>query len=271
MLRSKKVLPGAFTRGLLALGLLLACGPAEAGAITGVGSGGTTADPTPVFDFNPGETGSGVDNLTADAFAMTTVIECDARTDTATDWPCTTGGTFTESDALGNTTIGFAAPFTEALARATWFDRLAGKRAPNTTVGEVGSGVDVSLIAVFHAKAISALQNVVGKHDFTNSEGYGIRVSAANSLHGIVNGTTVGAYTLDAIGEWNIVELQCDSSAANGARLYINAALAGTAARLPRVARRRVSAVQPRERAAHRMTASTASLHTPACRRARAA
>lgn len=217
---------------------LLACSPVAAqsigGGAVGGGGGGAAPDPTPVFDFDPGAHGSGPAQLSAtDAFSMTTVVECDARTDTATDWVCGTGGTFTESDATGNTTIGFPAPFTETAARSTWFDRLAGKRAPNTTVGEVGSGVDVSFIMVASAKAIGALQNLGGKHDFTNSEGYGIRVSAGNSLHAIANGTTVGAYALDAIGQWNILEFQCDSGATNGARFYVNGALAGSAANCP--------------------------------------
>lgn len=216
----------------LVLAAIVAAQAIGGGAVGG-GGGGAAPDPTPVFDFDPGVHGSGPAQLTTDDFAMTTVIDCDARDDTATDWVCDTGGTFTESDATGNTTIGFAAPFTEVAARATWFDRLAGKRAPNTTVGEVGSGVDVSLIVVAHSKAISALQNIAGKHDYTNSEGYGIRVSAANSAHAIANGTTVGAYTLDAVGEWNIYEFQCDSGATNGARFYVNGVLAGSAANCP--------------------------------------
>jgi hypothetical protein len=219
---------------------LIACGDASAqylgsGSIHGNRGGGAAAaaDPTPVFDFNPGETGSGPVNLTANAFAMTTVIECDARTDTATDWPCGTGGTFTESDATGNTTIGRAAPFTEAASRATWFDRLAGKRAPNTSVGEVGAGVDVSFILVASVKDIAALQYVGSKMDHANSTGYAIEITAAASLRGRVNGTAVGGYTLDTRGQWVIAELQCDSGATNGARFYVNGKLVGAAANCP--------------------------------------
>ena len=88
-------------RALLAL-CLLACGDVDAQAIgggsTGGGGSGAAADPTPVFDFDPGVHGSGVSQLTTDAFAMTTVVECDARTATTTNWACGTGGTFTESE-----------------------------------------------------------------------------------------------------------------------------------------------------------------------------
>jgi hypothetical protein len=221
---------------ILLLACLLACGPLEAGGAIGggaIGGGGTgaAADPTPVFDFNPGETGSGVDNLTADTFAMTTVVECDARTATTTNWACGTGGTFTESE--GDVYVGLRAPFTEVAARANDYDRFYAHRAPSTSVAEVGSGVDVSMILIARVTARGATQYVASKYDTANSEGWGIRVTAGDVVQGVANATTFGSYTLDALGEWNIYEFQCDSGATNGARLYINGYLSGSAANCP--------------------------------------
>lgn len=220
-------------RLLLSL-LLLACGDAGAQAIgggaVGGGGGGAAADPTPVFEFAP-YLGSGVDNLTTDAWGMTTVVECDARTATTTNWACDTGGTFTESE--GDVAVGMAAPFTDEDARANDYDRFYAHRAPNTSLAEVGSGVDVSMILVARLTARGATQYVASKYDTANSKGWGLRVTAGDVVQGVGNATTFGSYTLDTFGEWNIYELQCDSGATNGARLYVNGYLAGSAANCP--------------------------------------
>jgi hypothetical protein len=221
---------------LAALALILACGEnAHAQAFGGAAFGGESgtaaeADPTPFWEFNP-SAGSGVEKLTADVWGMTTVVECDARTATVTNWACGTGGTFTESE--GDVYVGLRAPFTETGMRANDYDRFYAHRAPTNSLAEVGSGVDVSMILIARVTARGAVQYVASKYDTVNSEGWGIRVTAGDAVQGVANATTFGSHALDAAGEWNIYEFQCDSGAVNGARLYVNGYLSGSAANCP--------------------------------------
>lgn len=210
--------------------LLLACGDAGAQAIgggaVGGGGGGAAADPAPVFSFAPQRNatgGSGVGNLSADAFGLTTVIDCDARDATATNLPCDTGGTFTESDGNPSTTL-FAAPFTDVNSRAIeMIDD--GYRAPNTTVGEVTATLDVSMTVVAFLTDRGATQYIAGKYDTVNSQGYAIRVTAGGVLQGVANATTFGSYTLPARGEWNIITLTCSQDTCS---LYVNGKVTGS-------------------------------------------
>ena len=223
---------------LLALALAF---PAQAGVLgvsSGVlgvssnppGSSSEEVDPTPVFDFNPGEYGSGVNLLTDDGLGQTVVILGDARTGSDTNWPLTTGGTWTEQDAYD---VDFdcatcAAPFTEILAESADYDRFASHEAPNTTVGQIGSGVDFSMIWIGSLFNRGALQQVFGNVDATNSQGIGIQVTSGGVLQAKANGTTVGSYQLDAFDEFNIIEFRRDGG--DTCSLSVNGYLVGSTA-----------------------------------------
>lgn len=212
--------------------LMLACGPVEAGAITGVGGGGgsgAAGDPTPTFQFAPHTntaSGSGVANLTADAFALTPVVVCDARTMTATNWPCGTGGTFVEDN--GDVTPGFAAPFTDAAARSGDYDRFYSHQAPSTALGEVDANTTFSALVVAYVTDRGATQYLLSKYDTVNSQGWGIRISSGGVVQGIVNGTAFGSVVVDTTGWWGMLELTCSST---NCRLSVDGVAAGSTAR----------------------------------------
>jgi len=175
---------------------------------TGGGGSGAAADPTPVYDTFSG--GSGFSNMTAGAFTMTRVIDCDATDATTTNFPCDTSGTWTEAD--GDVTVGYAAPLTDTTQRAADYDRFYSHEAPNTTVGEVASGTDVRMGILAFVTDRGATQYLLSKYDTANSQG-------------VANATAFGSHQIDAFGEWNFYELICSVDTCS---LYVNGYLSGS-------------------------------------------
>lgn len=186
-------------------------------------TGGACIVPTPVFDLNPDSTGSGIGLVTSDAFAMTTVVNCDARTTTTTNWACATGGTFTENN--GDVTPGGAAPFTEQAARSNDYDRFRSHLAPSTSTGEVTATLDLRLRVVAHITNRSAVQYVASKYDSVNSQGWALRVTNTGVVQGVANATTFGSHQLDTFGEWNIYEITCSQDTCT---LWVNGIQSGS-------------------------------------------
>lgn len=207
----------------VALALLaVACAPLHAATMRFAIPQGN-AEPNAVFDFSP-NLGSGVHRLSStDAFSLTTVIKCDARTATeAAGWACTTGGTLTENPSTATAVTGAAAPFTEQAARATVTSGAnAAWEGATTSVGDITTE-DFRVITIARVTARSSQQQIAGK--LTGSTGYRVGVSAANAYIATVNATTITASTtVDTFGQWDILDLQCDRSAGAGSmRLYQN-------------------------------------------------
>lgn len=224
-------------RALLLLGLVVACGDAAAigGDIGGVRvASGAAADPTPVFRPGYGAHGSGPSQITAPVFGSTTMaleVDCDARTAVGANFPCATGGTFVEEN--GDVDVDKYAPFTETAARAADYDRVRAHKAPNTTLGEMAAGTDFIVVTAFSTVTRAAAQYVVGKYDSTNSQGWAIRATAGDVFQGVINATTFGSTALNPATEWSVAILMCDAGGVNGARLYINGFLSGSAANCP--------------------------------------
>lgn len=202
--------------------------PAVGGGGAGGGAGAGAA-PDPFFQFAPAKNlagGSGVANLSPDAFDLTPTVICDARTATVSNWPCQTGGIWVEDN--GDVVPGYASPFTDPLSRASDYDRFRSHRAPDTSTGEIDANTTFSALIVAYITDRGATQYLFSKYDTVNSQGWGIRISSGGVIQGIVNGTSFGSITVDTIGWWGVIEMTCSDTTCY---LTVNGVAGGSTAR----------------------------------------
>ena len=217
-------------QGIVVGALLLACGPVEAGAITGVGGGGGgagAADPTPMFDFAPGIYDNGPAAIPPEVStftAMTREIDCDFR-DHNTSLACDAGGTWTEVTGYGggggDVIPGYRAPWTDDAASASSFFRAV-VRAPTTSVGDVATEDFIAIVEATVSTTGGAAQTIFGKYDSATPSGWSINVTAGNVARATVNGTSTAGYTLPR-AQHNVYAVACKHDGSAGSlRFYVN-------------------------------------------------
>lgn len=235
-------------RALIAALLLTATG-AHASVFGGGalgGQGGGSSARAARTSFHPARDGNGVSRLAEEAgptfggVAMTLVVDCDNRTDTAGSFPCATGGTFTETGGA-SITAGFSAPFTEDATnfangmRATDFDGAGAQTAPSTSTGDLATvTTDLVIMATVNLYNTGAAQTVISKA--SAGTGPALQVTSGGVLQGLANATTFGTYTLDGKKQWVDVIIMCNRGVANGARLYVEGYDTGSSATCPSAA-----------------------------------
>lgn len=204
------------------------------------GGGGGAAEPE-AYSQGLYYEGTGPQNDSPWAIGSATlspILDCDFGDHSGTTINCGAAGTLSEvtgyDGGSGDIKPGYYPPYTHGNTRASSVFRAV-MRTDATTRAEVTTE---DFIVRFRGwvKSTGTIQYLAGKYNAAGSLGYAIRITAANNVEVVVNGTTAGTLALDAFGGWVDVALVCAQRGAAGSLALVGQGkVRGSAATCPAV------------------------------------